>query len=450
MGGRTCKRRLELGHRLKVIALGCLLITGIAPATWAQLSYEQPPINYGSATPDDAVQDLIHRIQQGHTSLEYSPRHGWLPDLLEAMHISPESQVLVFSKTSLQLHKISPRTPRAIYFNDDVYVGWCQNGDVVEIAATDPRLGSVFYTVDQTDTREIKISRDRGGCLTCHASHRTQDIPGLLVRSIYSDFNGRPRTGTRTYVTDHTTPFEQRYGGWYVTGEHGTIRHMGNLISTNREHPEEIDRDAGANRLDLTEFFDVSPYLRPHSDMVALMVLEHQTQMHNLLARLAIETRLAQHYDEGMNEILGRPPGSISDSTKRRIATAGEKLVRYMLFADETPLNSEIRGPSRYRELFETGAIGPVYEDSRGRHLRQFDLERRMFKYPCSFLIYSKAFRELPPLALEWVCNRLKEVLSAESPPDGYESLSDEDRRAVLEILEDTLPTLFRSPATAT
>ncbi len=420
-----------------------LALVGFVPAAWGQLSYEQPPINYGSATPEDAVQDLLRRVEQGQAHMEYTPHHGWLASVLEALRISPESQVLVFSKTSLQLHKISPRTPRAIYFNDDVYVGWCQNGDVVEIAATDPRLGSVFYTVDQTNDREFKVSRDRGGCLTCHASHRTQDIPGLLVRSIYSDFNGRPRTGTRTYVTDHTTPFEQRYGGWYVTGEHGAVRHMGNIIATDRNHPEEIDRESGANRQDLTEFFDVSPYLRPHSDMVALMVLEHQTQMHNLLARLSIETRIAQHYDEGMNEILGRPPGSISDSTRRRIATAGERLVRYMLFADEVPLNAEIHGTSRYRDMFESGEIGPAYKDRQGRHLREFDLNRRMFKYPCSFLVYSEAFKQLPPLALDWVCTRIVEVLSADTAPEGYEALSNEKRHAVLDILQDTLPQLF-------
>ena len=164
------------------------------------------------------VCDARLAIEKGEAKFKYDARHGWLPDVLKHLQVSEESQVLVFSKTSLQLHKISPRTPRALYFNDDVYVGWCQHGDVVELAATDPELGAVFYTMDQDVDAPPRIVRDRGQCLTCHATTRTQGIPGYLIRSVYPDINGRPRTGSRTYVTDQSSPFEQRWGGWYVTG----------------------------------------------------------------------------------------------------------------------------------------------------------------------------------------------------------------------------------------
>ena len=154
-------------------------------AALAQLDFEKAPIDYGQAEAHDPVALLSRAIDEGRETLEYSEEHGWLPSLLEKLQISPDTQTLVFSKTSLQLHKISPRTPRALYFNDDVYVGWCQRGDVVEIAATDCEQGAVFYTIDQDRSQPLKIVRDSGQCLTCHATNRTQVAPGYLVRSVY-------------------------------------------------------------------------------------------------------------------------------------------------------------------------------------------------------------------------------------------------------------------------
>ncbi len=406
----------------------------------AQLDFEKAPIDYGQTEANDPVAELSRAIDEGREKLEYSAEHGWLPSLLEKLNISPDTQTLVFSKTSLQLHKISPRTPRALYFNDDVYVGWCQRGDVVEIAATDPQQGAVFYTVDQDPTQPAKIVRDRGQCLTCHATNRTQGVPGYLVRSVYADNNGRPRSGTRTYVTDHTTDLDERFGGWYVTGAHGSMRHMGNVFATDRSEPENIDREAGCNREQLEELFDTTPYMRPTSDMVALMTLEHQTQMHNLIARASFETRIAGYYDRGINEALDRPADTVSPSTERRIAAAGEALVRYMLFADEFKLECPIHGQSKFAATFEDPANPQWHGDSQGRSLRQFDLNEYMFKYPCSYLIYSEAFDALPEPMLQFVRKRVTEILTAGSTPEGYERLSDADRAAVREILAETKP----------
>ncbi len=408
-------------------------------AVQAQIKFEQPPISYYQTRSQDPMQKLADALEAGALELSYSSNHGWLPSLLHELAISVESQLLVFSKTSLQLHKISPRTPRALYFNDNVYVGWCVGGDKIEVAATDPQLGAVFYTVDQQATDRPQIRRDRGQCLTCHATYRTQAAPGYLVRSIFSDHNGRPRTGTRTYVTDHTTDFKKRFGGWFVTGDHGDMRHMGNVIARDRADPELLERDEGANVRSLAERCDTSGYLRDSSDIVALMVLEHQSQMHNLIARASMETRVALHYDRGINEALGRPLDTVSPSSKRRIQTAGEKLIRYLLFADEIPLTGPIEGTPAYREQFEKDRRF-VRLDSRGRSLRQFDLKTRMFKVPCSYLIYSSAWAELPEPMATFVRQRLSEILFAPAAVPGYEHLSKQDRQTVREILHDTYP----------
>lgn len=422
-------------------SVGCAVLCSLtATAAYAQLDFERPPVNYGQAEANDPVAVLARALAEGRESLEYSEEHGWLPSLLEKLQISHASQTLVFSKTSLQLHKISPRTPRALYFNDDVYVGWCQRGDVVEIAATDPQQGAVFYTIDQDPELPAKIVRDRGQCLTCHATNRTQGVPGYLVRSVYPDSNGRPRSGTRTYVTDHTTDFEQRFGGWYVSGYHGAMRHMGNVLTLDHSDPEKIDRELGANRRQLEELFYTEPYLTPDSDIVALMLLEHQSQMHNFIARANFETRIAGYYDRGINEALDRPADTVSPSTKRRISAAGEALVSYMLFADELKLESPVESLTDFAANFQCAENPQYVADSQGRSLRQLDLQTRLFKYPCSYLIYSAAFDGLPEPMLQFVRQRLTEVLTAAESPAGYEHLTAADRQAIRAILTDTKP----------
>jgi hypothetical protein len=419
-----------------------LLLLLISSSTWAQIDFERPPVNYGQEVSQDPVAQLIRKMAAGEAKLEYDQRLGWLPSILKSLDVDPESQVLVFSKTSLQLHKISPRTPRALYFNDDVYIGFCQQGEVVEIAATDPSLGAVFYTLDQAEDA-TKIVADRGQCLTCHATNRTHSVPGYLVRSVYSDFNGRPRSGTRAFVTDHSTEFTKRFGGWYVSGDHGDLRHLGNIVARDRVDPEKMDAEAGANLTELSDLFNTEPYLTPDSDIVALMVLEHQSQMHNLLARASMETRSAIYHDEGINEALGRPKGTMSESTQRRMARACEDVVRYMLFADEISLDSQIKGNTPFTEVFQARSTKLGQLDSAGRSLRQFDLTRRMFKYPCSYMVYSDAFQKLPEPMYNLIRQRLYEILTAKDTPQGYERLSDADRQAVLEILAATLPKMF-------
>ena len=433
-----CLSNRVLGVIMKLaVCIPCALIWMLGSTIGrAQFDFEKSPINYGEVVAHDRVAALASAIEKGEIQFKFDARHGWLPEVLKHLQVSEESQVLVFSKTSLQLHKISPRTPRALYFNDDVYVGWCQQGDVVELAATDPELGAVFYTMDQDAEGPPRIVRDRGQCLTCHATARTQGIPGYLIRSVYPDFNGRPRAGSRTYVTDHASPFEQRWGGWYVTGSHGQMRHLGNVRANDRQDPELMDVDAGANQPTLQKLIDTEPYLTEHSDLVALLVLEHQSQLHNLIARASMEARMAAYYDHGINEALGRPLDAVSESTTRRINSASEALVRYMLFADEVELMSPISGTSKYAEKF----VAAAKLDQQGRSLRELDLKHQLLKNPCSYLIYSEAFDRMQLPVMEYVKRRVTEVLTSPNVPAGYERLTDNQRAAIAEILRDTKP----------
>jgi hypothetical protein len=429
-------------RRCQHAAFSFLALLGLlAPSTArAQIKFGLEPINYESAESNDPVAQLQKRIDAGEVSLKYDPeKGGYLADLLKYLDVPASSQVLVFSKTSFQLRRINPERPRALYFNDDTYLGWVQNGDVIEIMSTDPDLGEVFYTLTLDPTEKPELVRDRGHCITCHASSRTQGVPGVLVRSAYVDSSGQPQFGSGTFTTDHTTPFEQRYGGWYVTGTHGDMRHMGNVFSPGRRNAENLDRESGANVTDLSSRLDLSPYLTPHSDLVAMMVLEHQSQMHNFLTLANYETRSALHYDMIMNEALDRGDGHVSDTTNRRVASAGDKLLEYMLFVGEFPLQSPVAGTSTFAEEFQ--ARGP--KDGKGRSLRDLDLQTRLLKHPCSFLIYSPSFDGLPGMVKTYVTTRLHRVLTGEDDSEKFAHLSADDRKAILEILTETKPGIW-------
>ena len=435
--------RLPFDRRFLLGCLSLVVVFTAAPAS-AQLEFERPPIDYHERPAQDPVARLQARIDSGETALAWDEQHGYLPAVLSALGIDPSSQMLVFSKTSFQLQRIRPETPRAVYFNDDAYVGWVQRGDVVELSAVDPELGAIFYTLAQEQVDQPQFLRDKGQCLTCHASSRTQGVPGHLVRSVFADERGQPQLGSGTFTLDHTSPFEKRWGGWYVTGTHGAMRHMGNVLSTSRTHPEELDREAGANVTDLAPLVHVDPYLQRTSDIVALMVLEHQSQMHNFLTRASYEARHAAHLDGIMNEALDRDPEYQSESTQRRIASAGDKLLEYMLYSGEFQLTAPVAGASAFAEQFSRQ--GP--RDSQGRSLRDFDLKTRLMKHPCSYLIYSPAFQALPPTVHDYVLGRLEKVLSGEDQSAEFAHLSPEDRSAIREILNETAPELFRSEVT--
>ena len=392
--------------------------------------FDRPPINYSATAATDAIARLQTRLDAGDVKLEFGDEHGYLPAVLKALDVPVSSQMLVFSKTSMQRDRISPRTPRALYFNDDVYVGFCRLGNVVEIAATDPRLGPVFYTLDQEPAAKPKFVRQAENCLICHTA-RSQGTPAHLVRSVFTDRDGHPVLSEGSYRIDHASPLEHRWGGWYVTGTHGPQTHLGNHVVPRRPGPGDLKNTGGLNVTDLKGRIDPGAYLSPHSDLVALMVLEHQAEMHNRLTAANYQTRLAHRDADVLNDLDNIPRGRLTEGTARRVDSAAEQLVQYLLFGGETRLPRELKGTTAFAGDF--AARGP--RDSKGRSLRDFDLKTRLFKHPCSYLIYSEAFDALPESVKERVYRRLWDVLSGTETGKDYAHLTPTDRRAIREIL---------------
>jgi hypothetical protein len=377
------------------------------------LPTDHPSIRYG----DGPFDDPVARLQRAVETERLDGPLG-LSAVLERLGVSVDSQLLVFSKTSVQRDRISPRRPRAIYFADDVAVASVPGSEVLELAAVDPAKGVVFYTLD-TREKPPRFARNES-CLHCHQGPATLGVPGIYVGSVTTSATGRPDFRLGSIVTDHRTPFEERWGGWFVSGTSGSQRHHGNEMASDPSFATSSSGEATRNLESLLTRFDPRGYLSEVSDIVALMTLEHQTQMTNLLTRLGWEARMAE------------------DVTKASLESRVEELVRYMLFVDEAPLKDPIRGVSTFTETFPQR--GP--RDAGGRSLRDFDLERRMFRYPLSYMIYSEAFDALPPPVRSRVYRRLYEILTEKSDEPPYAKLSREDRRAILEILRDTKPGL--------
>ncbi len=415
-----------------------LLLTALAVPPARAGDFEREPINYSKTPANNTVSRLQQRIDAGQITLTYEDQGGYLRSLLHELNVPVSSQTLVFSKTSLQRERIKPTTPRALYFSDDTYVGYCQNGTVLEVTAIDPKLGSVFYSFDQEKVDKPKFTRQSDSCLICHGSSMNHGFPGQLLRSVYSDGDGYPILASGSYNIDQTSPLENRWGGWYVTGTSGKQKHLGNLIVRGRRRPEDVDNTPNLNCTDLGKYFKTELYPSPHSDIVALMVLEHQSEMHNLLARASFQTRIALYEAVELNKALGRPLDYRSESTTSRIKSAGEPLVKYLFFSGEARLTDPIKGTSGFAEEFVKR--GP--RDRSGRSLRDLDLKTRLFKYPCSYLIYSESFDVLPDEVKDYVLGRVHDILSGKDTSKEFAHLSVADRTAILEILRATKPNL--------
>jgi hypothetical protein len=406
--------------------------TALASASLGQLGDTftnwliHPAIAYKSTPPRDAVAQLNQNIQGGLVQLKFDGPSGYLRSVLDALNVPIESQIAVFVPDSVQRARIHLDNPRTLFFNDSVAVGWVRGG-FVELAAQDPQQGVMFYALDQTPTGRPQFNR-RDDCLSCHYSYATAGVPGMLARS------------SGLFEVDQTIPLEKRWGGWYVTGQHGSIRHLGNA-----DLGRLFETAPSSGNLNWPSFqgkFDTTGYLSTHSDIVALMVFEHQMHMMNLLSRIGWEARVADYQ---------KRPGTIAPDVAERqsdtpvpLGAAANEIVDYLLFVNEAPIADEIVGSSGFAEKFPSQ--GPY--DHKGRSLRQFDLHRRLMRYPCSYLVYAPVFNELPDAAKAAIYRRMWQILSGSEKDAKYRGLSFADRQAVVEILRETkkgLPAYFRS-----
>ena len=398
--------------------------------------FEQSPMNYSASKPNDAITRLQARLSSG--VIKFSGRdRDVLSGLLEELQVPVESQVLVFSKTSLQRQRISPDHPRAIYFSDDCYIGWVPGG-LVEVAAIDPVLGPIFYQLDpstaQSDpTKSFKRDSD---CLRCHGGAFVRDIPSVFVRSLHADENGEMLLQGGSTVVDFRTPFTNRWGGWYVTGKHGSTLHRGNVFSEEKNDELVADFRRGANLVDLDKFFDARSYLTNSSDIVALLVLEHQTAMQNTITRAGMNCRRMLEYQTALQRELKESSTNelAYDSVRSVFAGAVQDIVDDLLFYKEAELPAGVQGSPAFRQQF----VAKARRAASGQSLKDLSLDGHLFQNRCSYLIYSDSFLALPVQLKKRVYARLDEILKADSPEPRYAYLGKAERARIANILRET------------
>ncbi|RBP44439.1 hypothetical protein DES53_104259 [Roseimicrobium gellanilyticum] len=391
---------------------------------------------------NDPVAALWQRMQRGEAKLDATSEKTFLASVLRELKIPVESQVLVFSKTSLQNSHITPRTPRAVYFNEECYVGWVQGmGGVMELIGMDGERGPQFYTLTIPTQKDEKPELGRSEqCFSCHEGSRTGNVKGMLVRSVYTDASGQPQLQDGSFLSTHESPLHERWGGWYVTGRHGNDLHMGNVTATVDENSQtrdiRLDRKAGANVLDLSPYIDIRSYLTGSSDLVALMVLEHQCTMHNLLTAANEQCRqamLRQHeFQKAFGEkVTDSPQGSALGVFNSHV----DKLLHHLLFCGEYELKDDgVEGAVAFQDAFRANRK----ENAGGRSLKDFQLRTRLFKDRCSYMIYSNSFEALPPQLKTMLYTRLLAVLNGTDASPDFAHLSASERENILSILRET------------
>jgi hypothetical protein len=411
--------------------------------TSVRYDQEYPLIGYSGPATHNRVWQIQQKLQSGELKLTWEPKFGYLRSLLKALDIETDSQVLVFSRTSLQVEHIDAHTPRAVYFNDDTYVGYVQDTPLVELTSIDAEKGPVFYAFDNRQEGTVTHTEREGGrCLSCHDTFSMTGggVPRVMVMSAPVDNPADTRTYTAADETDDRTPLAERWGGWYVTGRTGTQSHFGNLPLREERAGERL-RELQGKRMDLASvkgYIDTSRWLTDTSDVVALLVVEHQTALQNMITRVNYKVRTVMSREGDASIVAPRTWDEVNPADQKRVQQMMEPLVRTLFFKDAAPYGHRIEGGSGFAERFVK--LGP--RDSKGRSLRDLDLDTRLMRHPLSYQIYSAQFDALPQYALDYIYSRIVEVLQGRDTTGIAARIPAEERKAITEILLDTKPAL--------
>lgn len=402
-----------------------------APPTKLPYDTEYPIMHYGRTPTHNAIARLQQRLAAGEVKLAFAAPRGYLDSLLAALNIDPSSQTLVYSKTSFQTGAISATTPRALYFDSETYVGFVQGSGNLELGTMDSELGQVFYILPNREAAAPQMQRETLTCLACHDTYELSGggVPRFLLMSSYVNIHGDQLTHEDNILTTDETPIESRWGGWYVTGQTGKQVHVGNILVTKVEELVKLDSVRRGNIDSLQGLFDTQPYLSDKSDVVALLVLQHQVTVQNLLTRADFEVR----------EALARSanhPDALPVKKRNTLHGYLDDLAKAMLFGDAAPYTDTIRGNSGFAAWFQKQGI----KDGQGHSLRDFDLHTRLFRYPVSYLVYTPAFNALPAYARDYVFGRFAAVLQGRDTSEPFAFMTATERRDTLQILTATAP----------
>jgi hypothetical protein len=383
-------------------------------------AFGDAPHNYWTE-PDDAFSKFRARVESGQLKLDASRgEKQFIIDLLKELDVPASSQLWVYSGTSLQSGRINPRNPRAVYFNEEIYVGYVPGGQM-EIASIDPERGAVFYIFDIPRPGETVRFQRSEKCMNCHAGDAQYKVPGLAVESVIPGPNTGSLDAYRRGLSGHGIPLEERFGGWHVTGAPSSLNHQGNATGA-----------LSGGKVNLTPLlpgaqFDVERYPVATSDILAHLIFEHQVGFTNRVTEARYLTRAA----------LAAGKGRLRNEDVKALEAKADALARYLMFAEEAPLPREgIEGDSAYKaDFLRNRKAGPD-----GSSLKDLDLRTRLFKHRCSYMLYSRVFTTLQPEFKKLVYARLSVALGEASTSRDFNYLPVTERRAIRNIVSATLP----------
>lgn len=387
------------------------------------------PHLYGAAKKTDPMSRLMTRAASGEFDFGKEDGLPLLRKILTALDVPESSQILVFSRTSLQRELIEPGNPRAMYFNEETHVAWMPDGKV-EIISFDPAVGGIFFIEepDRAPDSPIRFT-SQGGCFGCHGGAATNYLPGPLARSTYTSSEGKRLGQLRGHNRmGHQVPFPDRWGGYFVTGAPSSLGHLGNVFATREGGVFKTGPAAGPTRIDLGEFFDAKKYLRPDSNVLPLSLFDHQIEAHNLIMECAYRWRHLE-YETVKNG------GIVNPETREKTDRAFDKLVRYLLFADEASIaGADLIVSADYQNDFRKDRK----MDENGLSLKDFDLKTHLFSHRLSYMVYAQPFASAPAGMRTEIYGRLWNILAPEKAPAGYEYFVPGERAKIVSILKAT------------
>ncbi len=407
-----CCLLASLGLQLLAPSATCREDTAFADLTSPAHQYWTRPLN-------DPFSKLIPDFKSGKIKLNTQNQLSFVTSLLKALNIPASSQMLVFSTTSLQLSKISPRNPRALYFTEDLYLGYIPGGKI-EIISIDPQLGGIFYIFEIPRGEKTPQPQRAKRCMNCHADTDTRHVPGLVIKSVIPGPNGGSLNSFRREQTGHQIPLEDRFGGWHLTDADPIKKHWGNLIG-------QLSPAGLKKQIILPgQLFDFNNYPNDRSDLLPQLLHEHQVGFINRVVEAGYKYRSYLHTDKSQ----------LSPAHAKEIEQITSDLTRYLLFADEAKLPPGINGDPQFKQDFRAKR----QTLASGESLKDLDLGRHLFKYRCSYMIYSNAFQGLPKKFKQQIYQKLDQALNTQNPAPDYSYLPSAEKRIIKKLLQNTLP----------
>ena len=404
--------------KARLILLGVVLATGAVRAEEAvHHRFNEAPHNYYSREPRDAFSRFLTRLGSGEVQLDAGSDKAQLVSLLAALDVPVSSQLLVYSATSFQGGLIRPENPRALYFNDEVYVGYVPGGRF-EVAAIDPDLGPVFRIFRPVQNGRPEITRSER-CMNCHAGRTSHQVPGLVAESVICTGTGATLDGFRREQVGHTIPLNLRLGGWHVTGAHEHGDHLGNLMGEAAPGGYRRLPDAPGS------LFNWANYPVRTSDLLPHLIHEHQLGFHNLVTLAVYRTR----------DALDAGHGTIRAEDRATLEDLARQLTRYLLFAGEAALPvGGVQPDADYLRDFLARRIATAD----GASLRDLDLHTHLLRYRCSYMIHTASFTALPAEFKSLVLANLTAALREENGAPDFAYIPTAEKRAIRTILRET------------